>query len=341
MKRVRRKQQFNINPILGVKISSYNDNAQNTQKFIGQEKDNTTGYDYMHFRYYASSMGRFLKPDNLITNSFNPQSWNLYSYCNGNPVNFNDPGGHYANVPGGTKKSYLGPPGGSVWDMLAGGGVIFDESVFGGTTGVAHYDWVSGGDSTASGQEEEKIDPLASIPDASTLPEDQRNAYVIHGVGNSSADASDLPGTAVTGAGEATDKLMNLGYQVHTIQFESNKQIKAMAKEGLFKGAIVIISAHFDKGYFWWGSGLQQTSGRSMAKLMGLSGASEVRYLTCNSWRVAERTRQIGRMKTWGAKGFLNIKFMRAIPPPNIPINSNLTLLNIDYWFLTKKIKKR
>ena len=50
--------------------------------------------DYMHFRYYASTMGRFLKPDNIIPNAFNPQSWNLYSYVNGNPVNFNDPSGH-------------------------------------------------------------------------------------------------------------------------------------------------------------------------------------------------------------------------------------------------------
>jgi len=48
----------------------------------------------MHFRFYASSMGRFLKPDNIIGNMANPQSWNLYSYVNGNPVNLNDPTGH-------------------------------------------------------------------------------------------------------------------------------------------------------------------------------------------------------------------------------------------------------
>ena len=50
--------------------------------------------DYMHFRYYASTMGRFLKPDNIVPNAANPQSWNLYSYVNGNPVNYNDPSGH-------------------------------------------------------------------------------------------------------------------------------------------------------------------------------------------------------------------------------------------------------
>lgn len=37
-----------------------------------------------------------MKPDNLPGNLLNPQSWNLYSYCNNNPVNFNDPMGHMA-----------------------------------------------------------------------------------------------------------------------------------------------------------------------------------------------------------------------------------------------------
>ncbi len=57
-----------------------------------------TPFAHMHFRYYASTMGRFMKPDNMITNAANPQSWNLYSYVNVNPVNFNDPGGHYCKA---------------------------------------------------------------------------------------------------------------------------------------------------------------------------------------------------------------------------------------------------
>src|SRR4051794_4192160 len=46
-------------------------------------------------RYYSSIMGRFLTPDpsNLNSNWNNPQSWNLYTYVNGDPVNFNDPSG--------------------------------------------------------------------------------------------------------------------------------------------------------------------------------------------------------------------------------------------------------
>jgi RHS repeat-associated protein len=59
-----------------------------------REEGSYTNFDYMHFRYYASSIGRFLKPDNVIQNLYNPQSWNLYSYVHNNPVNFNDPSGH-------------------------------------------------------------------------------------------------------------------------------------------------------------------------------------------------------------------------------------------------------
>ena len=66
----------------------------NRMQYTGQERDSFTSYDNMHFRYYASSMGRFMKPDNMITNAANPQSWNLYSYVNGNPVSANDPTGH-------------------------------------------------------------------------------------------------------------------------------------------------------------------------------------------------------------------------------------------------------
>jgi cell wall-associated NlpC family hydrolase len=41
-------------------------------------------------------MGRFQKPDsNFDSPLSNPQGWNLYSYVKGNPVNFNDPTGHY------------------------------------------------------------------------------------------------------------------------------------------------------------------------------------------------------------------------------------------------------
>jgi RHS repeat-associated protein len=79
--------------------------------YTGQERDNYTNYDYMHFRYYSSSIGRFLKPDNIIPDITNPQNWNAYSYVKGNPINYNDPSGHFINPPHSTKMALFGGPG--------------------------------------------------------------------------------------------------------------------------------------------------------------------------------------------------------------------------------------
>ena len=87
------KSIFNYEPY-GVEIPPYNESAQNSHKFTGHERDETTGFDYMHFRYYGSNIGRFMKPDNVTGSPLNPQNWNLYSYVRGNPVNMNDPTGH-------------------------------------------------------------------------------------------------------------------------------------------------------------------------------------------------------------------------------------------------------
>jgi len=93
--------------------------------YTGQERDTFTNYDYMHFRFYASSMGRFLQPDNIIPDITNPQNWNAYTYVKGNPVNYNDPSGHFAGGFGGgltrqtMKQEYFAPPSGNAWEMTA------------------------------------------------------------------------------------------------------------------------------------------------------------------------------------------------------------------------------
>jgi RHS repeat-associated protein len=78
----------------GVEIAPSTNVAENTHQYTGQERDAATQMDYMHFRYYGSNLGRFMKPDNVMGTAMNPQDWNLYSYVHGNPVNFNDPTGH-------------------------------------------------------------------------------------------------------------------------------------------------------------------------------------------------------------------------------------------------------
>jgi RHS repeat-associated protein len=62
----------------------------------GKERDTESGLDNFDFRYYSSSMGRFMKPDDAGAdlNLNNPQSMNLYAYVRNNPLRYTDPTGH-------------------------------------------------------------------------------------------------------------------------------------------------------------------------------------------------------------------------------------------------------
>jgi RHS repeat-associated protein len=66
-------------------------------RFAGHERDQRTGYDYMHARYYAPMAGRFFSVDPGRDYDFShPQSFNLYAYVRNNPVNAVDPTGRYS-----------------------------------------------------------------------------------------------------------------------------------------------------------------------------------------------------------------------------------------------------
>lgn len=73
------------------------------------------GNDYFGARYYGSGMGRFLSPDPggfFASEPFDPQSWNLYSYAQDNPLANTDPDGYdcvYLNAAGtGIDRDYKG-----------------------------------------------------------------------------------------------------------------------------------------------------------------------------------------------------------------------------------------
>jgi RHS repeat-associated protein len=67
--------------------------------FTGQQRDGEPGLeglDYFKARYYSSSIGRFMTPDPggvAFSDPWNPQSWNLYSYVQNDPVINLDPDG--------------------------------------------------------------------------------------------------------------------------------------------------------------------------------------------------------------------------------------------------------
>lgn len=64
--------------------------------FTGQEHDTESGLEHFPFRYYGSTMARFMTPDPAETAAVdieNPQSWNRYAYVINNPLNYTDPSG--------------------------------------------------------------------------------------------------------------------------------------------------------------------------------------------------------------------------------------------------------
>jgi RHS repeat-associated protein len=70
-------------------------------RFTGKERDAESGNDYFGARYYAGTMGRFLSPDwssDPVPVPYarleNPQTLNLYSYVQNDPLSFTDPDGH-------------------------------------------------------------------------------------------------------------------------------------------------------------------------------------------------------------------------------------------------------
>jgi RHS repeat-associated protein len=79
------------------------------KKFTGHERDRDpagglNGVDYMHARYYAPSMSRFLSVDpelNVEGTIAQPQKWNRYSYVLDNPMKYTDPNGREENLVGG------------------------------------------------------------------------------------------------------------------------------------------------------------------------------------------------------------------------------------------------
>ena len=62
--------------------------------YTGKEKD-STDIHYFGARYYDPYMRRFIQPDPVIQNVYNPQGLNRYSYVLNNPYKYVDPDGRF------------------------------------------------------------------------------------------------------------------------------------------------------------------------------------------------------------------------------------------------------
>src|SRR5271166_910938 len=77
-----------------IATSTYPTNEK--RQYIDQFSDTQTGLDYFNARYYDGQRGQFLSEDPVswgAQNIVNPQSLNMYSYAQGNPIIGKDPSG--------------------------------------------------------------------------------------------------------------------------------------------------------------------------------------------------------------------------------------------------------
>ena len=69
----------------------------NPFRYRGYTYDQETGLYYLTTRYYDPYVGRFLNADGLVSTGIGLDGYNMFAYCNSNPVNMIDPNG---NAPG-------------------------------------------------------------------------------------------------------------------------------------------------------------------------------------------------------------------------------------------------
>jgi RHS repeat-associated protein len=74
----------------------WKDDFDPKRKFSDKERDGETGLDYFGARYYANPRYRWLSIDPVTGKDaapHNPRHFNLYAFCQNNPLNYMDPDG--------------------------------------------------------------------------------------------------------------------------------------------------------------------------------------------------------------------------------------------------------
>ncbi len=66
----------------------------NPLRYRGYYYDTDTGFYYLQSRYYDPEICRFINADGLASTGQGFLGYNMFAYCNNNPVNYNDPTGY-------------------------------------------------------------------------------------------------------------------------------------------------------------------------------------------------------------------------------------------------------
>jgi RHS repeat-associated protein len=101
-------------------------------RFTGQEYDAEFALYNYNARLYDPIMGRFISPDHIMQDFYNPQGLNRYAYCVNNPLIYVDPTGHLFGIDFGGFFSSIGRGISSAWGSVKGGISRTWNSIFGG-----------------------------------------------------------------------------------------------------------------------------------------------------------------------------------------------------------------
>jgi len=124
-------------------------------RFTGQEYDAEFALYNYNARLYDPIMGRFISPDHIMQDFYNPQGLNRYAYCINNPLIYVDPTGHdflgiggfFSDVWGGFKSGISRALGGvsrGMKSIFGGRGSNPGGSVFGNQPlSLGSNDWIS------------------------------------------------------------------------------------------------------------------------------------------------------------------------------------------------------
>ena len=93
------KCRYTINILTAQRFLLYNKSgkANNPLRYRGYYYDTDLGLYYLQTRYYDSNTGRFINADGYISTGTGLLGYNMYAYCNNNPVMYVDSAG---NSPG-------------------------------------------------------------------------------------------------------------------------------------------------------------------------------------------------------------------------------------------------
>ena len=116
---------FSIPTILGGELGDINGSLASTLgvinplRYRGYVYDTDTGLYYLNSRYYNPTWGRFINADSEVAGIGGyAQGYNLFAYCNNNPVNMSDSDGNWPKWLSGAANAVSG-----VLQMVAGAAV--------------------------------------------------------------------------------------------------------------------------------------------------------------------------------------------------------------------------